>query len=325
MHRVHADARPAAREVMTVRGRVDADALGFTLMHEHLLVSFQPFTERAVRPLPYDADEVVQVMLPYLIAIRERGCRTFVDATPLNLGRDPALIARLAEASGLQMLTATGNYAALDYKFLPPSMYEETAEAVARRWIDEWERGIDGTGIRPGFIKLGFNGKTLSEVEQKLIRAGAIAHLATGLTIGAHTGPAVSAFEQIASLEAAGVGAAAWIWIHAQGEPDMARHVEAARRGAWISFDGVRPQTVPEYVTRIARMRDEGLLRHVLVSQDAGWYRVGEPRGGEIRGYDAIFAALLPALQNAGFTQADIDTLFIHNPARALSIDIRRR
>ena len=66
MRHVQRTARPAPLEVMTVRGRVDADALGFTLMHEHLLVSFQPYTERAVRPLPYDANEVV-LALPGLV------------------------------------------------------------------------------------------------------------------------------------------------------------------------------------------------------------------------------------------------------------------
>ena len=91
--------------------------------------------------------------------------------------------------------------------------------------IHRWHRRH---GVRPGFIKLGFNGGALSEVERKLIRAGAAAHRATGLTIGAHTGPAVAAYEQLAELEAAGVHPSAWIWIHAQNETDPARYNDAA-------------------------------------------------------------------------------------------------
>lgn len=308
---------------MTVRGPVSASEMGMTLTHEHLLANFQPYDERAQDPLSYDPDEVVEVVLPYLEQIYGLGCRTFVDATAAFLGRDPALIRRLSEESGLHMLTVTGNYAAFQNQFLPPYVFTDGPDALAQRWIDEWNDGINGTGIRPGFIKLGFNGDSLTDVEQTLIRAAATTHLETGLTIGAHTGPAVSAFEQLAVLEAAGVHPSAWIWIHAQNEDDLMRHVEAARRGAWISFDGVRPDSVAAHVDRVAHLRDEGLLHRVLVSQDAGWYSVGEPRGGEFRPFDTVFTTFIPALQDAGFSDDEIETLFVDNPANAFSIERR--
>jgi phosphotriesterase-related protein len=218
----------------------------------------------------------------------------------------------------------TGNYAAGDYTHLPPDVYTLSAEALAQRWINEWTTGIDGTGIRPGFIKLGFNGGPLSNIEQKLIRAGAISHLKTGLTIGAHTGPAVSAFEQLSVLEKEGVHPSAWIWIHAQNERDPARHIEAARRGAWVEFDGIDPETLPLHVGLVTRMRDAGLLEHVLVSQDAGWYHVGQPGGGKFRNYEEVFTQFVPALRGNGFGSSEIDTLLVRNPAKAFSISIRR-
>ena len=312
------------RQVMTVRGPISASELGVTLTHEHVLANFQSYEEWARNPLTYDQDEVVKVVLPYLTRIHELGCRTFVDATASFLGRDPALIRRLSEESGLHMLTVTGNYAAVENRFIPTYVYSDSTEELAQRWIDEWENGIGDTGIRPGFIKLGFNGAALTDVEQKLIDAAAMTHLATGLTIGAHTGPAVSAFEQLASLEAAGVHPSAWIWIHAHNEKDLNRHIEAARRGAWISFDGLSADSVSEFVKKVARLRDEGLLNRVLVSQDAGWYTVGEPRGGDFRTFETVFTEFIPALRDAGFTDAEIDTLFIDNPANAFSIGIRR-
>jgi phosphotriesterase-related protein len=172
-------------------------------------------------------------------------------------------------------------------------------------------------------MKLGFNGGPLSDAEQTLIRAAAIAHLETGLPIGAHTGPAVAAFEQLAILDEAGVHPSAWIWIHAQNEEDLDRHVEAARRGAWISFDGVGPDSVAAHVERVTRLRNEDLLHRVLISQDAGWYTVGEPRGGDFRPFDTVFTTFIPALRDAGFTDTEIDTLFIDNPANAFSIELR--
>jgi phosphotriesterase-related protein len=320
-------ARPPAakrtRTVMTVRGPVDAADMGFTLSHEHVLANFQPYEEWARAPLAYERTDVEQRMLPYLARIASLGCKTFVDATAVGLGRDPALLLRLSELSGLHMLTVTGNYAAFDNKFLPSYVYDETEEALAARWIREWRDGIGDSHVKPGFIKLGFNGGPLSEVERKLIRAGAIAHKATGLTIGAHTGSATAAFEELAELERLGVDASAWIWIHAQGEKDPTKHEAAARRGAWISLDGVSADSVDEHVSSILYLRDRRLLHRVLVSQDAGWYNVGTPDGGDVRPYDTVFTDLVPALRRRGLAQSEIDTLFVENPAEAFAVRAR--
>ena len=310
-------------EVMTVRGRMNAAMMGVTLVHEHILANFQTYAEWSEAPLPYDRDEVVKIVLPRLQSLKALGCRTFVDATAAYLGRDPILLERLSRESGLNILTVTGNYAAFDNTHLPPWVFTDTAEALAQRWILEAKDGIDGTPVRPGFIKLGFNGGPLSEVERKLIRAGALTHLKTGLTIGAHTGPAVSAFEQLDILEKEGVHPSAWIWIHAQNEPDVTRHIAAARRGAWVEFDGIDAKSMDRHVDLVTRMRDEGLLNQVLVSQDAGWYTVGQAGGGEARSYELLFTRFVPALRAKGFGAAEIKTLLVGNPARAF--DIRAR
>ncbi len=309
--------------IMTVRGRVAANEMGVTLTHEHAMASFQPYAEWLKTPHSYDRKVVIDRVLPHLQRIRALGCRTFVDATAVGLGRDAALLRELSERSGLHVITATGNYAAFDYKFLPDYVRTDPVEALADRWIREWHDGIEGTGVRPGFIKLGFNGGSLSEVEKKLIRAGAIAHRATGLTVGAHTGPAVAAYEQLEILAAAKVDPAAWIWIHSQNEQDQARYLDAARRGAWISLDGVSPDSLDAHVDRITLLSEKGFLRRLLVSHDAGWYWVGEPDGGEFRPYDTVFTSLIPALRKRGFTAEDIDTLFVRNPADAFAVRVR--
>jgi phosphotriesterase-related protein len=322
-----AGVRPAtpnqASRAMTVRGWIDASDMGLTLPHEHALVSFQPYAEWARQPFTYDRDEVVRVVLPRLRRLRELGCRTFVDATPMNVGRDAALLRRLSEESGLHVLTPTGNYAARENSFLPPHVHTLSAESLGGRWIREWTDGIEGTGVRPGFIKLGFNGRALSEVERKLIHAAAITHRATGLTIGAHTGPAVAALEQLAILERDGVHPSAWIWIHAQGEPDSAQHIAAARRGAWVELDGIDRQSLERHVGFVTRLRDAGLLERVLISQDAGWYSVGQASGHMGRSYEVMFTDFLPALRERGFSAAEIDTLLVRNPARAFAVSVR--
>jgi phosphotriesterase-related protein len=313
----------AQSRAMTVRGWIDSSDMGITLPHEHVLVSFQPYADWARQPLAYDRADAMRVMLPSLRRLRELGCRTFVDATPMNLGRDPALLRGLSMASGLHLITPTGNYAARENAFLPPHVFTLTASALADRWIREWSDGIEGTGVRPGFIKLGFNGRSLSEVERKLIHAAALTHRETGLTIGAHTGPAVSTLEQLAILEREGVHPSAWIWIHAQGEPDSAHHIAVARRGGWVEFDGIDLASVERHVGFVTRLRDAGLLERVLVSQDAGWYDVGNPRGGASRSYELLFTNFVPALRSRGFTAAEIDTLLVYNPAKAFAVSVR--
>jgi phosphotriesterase-related protein len=309
--------------LMTVKGRLPARNLGFALTHEHALANFQSYEEWIRAPRAYDREAVLRHVLPHLQRIASLGCRSFIDATAVGLGRDALLLRRLSEASGLNILIATGNYAAFDYKFLPQYVRDESVEALSARWIREFTDGIDGTGVRPGFIKLGFNGGSLSDVERKLIRAGAEAHRATGLTIGAHTGLATAAYEQLAELEEAGVHASAWIWIHAQNEPDPARYDDAARRGAWISLDGVGSETVAMHVDRVMRLRNAGLLQRVLVSHDAGWYSVGEPEGGKFRPYDAVFTEFIPALKARGFSPAEIEQIFVRNPADAFAVRVR--
>jgi phosphotriesterase-related protein len=315
--------REDAPWVMTVRGQLPARELGTTLTHEHALANFQPWAEWVQAPRTYDRDAVVQRVLPHLRRIAALGCRSFVDATAVGLGRDPVLLSRLAEASDLNFLTTTGNYAAFDNRFLPQYVRDDSVEMLAARWVREFNDGIEGTTVRPGFIKLGFNGGALSDVELKLIRAGARAHLATGLTIGAHTGMAVAAYEELAQLQKAGVHPSAWIWIHAQNEPDATEYLGAARRGAWISLDGVSPESVSLHVDRVIALRDAGLLGRVLVSQDAGWYSVGEPEGGRFRPYDTVFTRFIPALLGRGFTQAEIDQIFVANPASAFAVRVR--
>jgi phosphotriesterase-related protein len=308
---------------MTVKGRLPARDLGVTLTHEHALANFQPYEEWLRAPRAYDLDEVTRRVLPHLQRIVELGCRSFVDVTAGGLGRDPLLLLRLSELSGLNILTATGNYAAFDARVLPQYVRDEAVEVLAARWVREFTNGIAGTEVRPGVIKLGFNGGALSEVERKLIRAGAAAHRATGLTIGAHTGPSVAAYEQLAELKAAGVHPSAWIWIHAQNEADAGKYDEAARRGAWISLDGVSPDSVAMHVERVVRLRDAGFLEHVLVSQDAGWYSVGEPDGGKFRPFDTVFTQFIPALKGRGFSHDEIEQIFVRNPASAFAVRVR--
>lgn len=312
---------PRLGRVMTVRGAIAPDEMGITLPHEHVVVEFVPVSQLGTAP--YSRDEAFDVALPHLRALRGAGGKTLVDATPPYLGRDPVLLRALAEATGLHILTTTGYYGAREDVHLPDHAFTDSVEALSDRWISEYRRGIGDTGIRPGLVKIGVDGHSLSEVDAALVRAAARTHHATGLTIAAHTGPATPAFEQIDILKTEGVHPSAWIWVHAHAEDDLAAHVEAARQGAWIEFDGLRPDSIERHVELVQNMKQHRLLGRALVSHDAGWYSVGEPEGGDFRGFTALFERFLPALRDAGFSEEETRQLIVENPADALWIRVR--
>ena len=313
-----ASTAPGAGAVInSVTGPVAADALGVTLPHEHVLVDF--IGADRVSPARYDRDAAFATALPHQQRIHARGCRTLVECTPAYIGRDVVLLERLSRASGLHILTNTGYYGAAGDKFLPPHAFTESAQQLASRWIREAREGIDGTSVKPAFMKIGVDAGPLSAVDRTLVRAAAATHAATGLSICSHTGDGVAARAQMAVLTRAATPPGAFIWVHAQNETDGAVHVEIARQGAWVSFDGVSPKSLERHVALVVSMRAAGLLDRVLVSQDAGWYHVGEPGGGTYRPHDLLFTAFLPALGTAGLTGAEIRQLTVDNPRRALT------
>ena len=308
--------------VMTVTGPVDPAQLKFTLSHEHILVDF--IGADKVNKNRYDADEAFRIAAPFLKDLKERGCNTFVDCTPAYLGRDVALLKRLAEETAMHILTPTGYYGAAKEKHVPGHAYGESAEQLSRRWISEWETGIDHTGIKPGFIKCGVDQAPLTEVQRKLIDAAALTHLATGLTIGIHTGDGDAAETQLEILAARNVSPAARIWIHAQNEEDHAYHIRAAQRGSWVSFDGIRKDSVEKNLRSFKILKNEGLLDLVLASHDSGWYNVGDPGGGKFNDFNDIFTDFIPALKKSGFSQMEIDKIFVTNPAKAFAVKVRK-
>jgi predicted metal-dependent phosphotriesterase family hydrolase len=304
-------------EVQTVTGLVRAESLGVTLMHEHVLVDF--IGAAGVSRSRYDAEAVFTVVLPHLKQARSLGCETLVECTPAYLGRDPQLLKRLSEASGVRIVTNTGFYGAANDKHVPAFAFNETAEQLAARWIREATDGLDGTSIKPGFMKIGVDGSPLSAIDATLVRAAGLTSRQTGLPIASHTGSGAAAMEELDLLEAAGVAPASFIWVHAQTEGDGTFHVRAARRGAWVEFDGINPSSVDRHVTLVQQMRKADLLDRVLLSHDAGWYHVGEPGGGRFRPYDTLFTSFVPALARAGFSDADVRRLLVDNPRRALT------
>ena len=308
--------------IMTVNGPVSSKKMGVSLIHEHILVDF--IGADSITNQRWDISRVINRSLPFLKQIKELGCKTFIECTPAYLGRDPLLLKTLSDSSGLNIITNTGYYGAVNNKYIPKHAFNETADQLAARWKMEWDNGIDGTGIKPGFIKIGVMDGNLSDLHKKLVMAAARTHLKTGLTIASHTGPAIPAFEQLDILQKEGVAPEAFIWVHAQAEKDLISHVRAAKMGAWIGLDGVNDDNLTDYVKMIKNLKDNDLLNKILLSHDAGWYHPGQENGGDFRGYTTIFEKLVPLLMKENFSEEEINQLLVINPSEAFTIGVHR-
>ncbi len=298
--------------INTVTGPISPSKLGLTLIHEHILVDFVGADK--INQNRWERDKVVAKMLPHLQNLKRLGVATLVECTPAYLGKDPLLLRELSEKSGIQILTNTGYYGAVDNKFLPAHAHTETPDQLADRWIREYEQGIDDTGIKPGFLKISVNPGPLSDLHRKLITAAARTHKRTGLTIYSHTGPYVPAFEQIEVLKQEGVSPSAFVWVHAQGN-NMVHYARAVREGAWVSLDGLDSSNVDSYAQTLLLMKENKFLHRTLLSHDAGWYDPAKPDGGSIgRDFTVLFTKLMPTLNQQGFTRKDWRQILVENP-----------
>lgn len=311
--------------IMTVMGPIPASALGTTLSHEHVLVDFIGADSTGYHR--WNRQEVVNKVLPYLEEIQSYQVSSLMECTPVYLGRDPWLLKTLSRETGMHLLTNTGYYGAHNNRFIPANFNELTAEELSRIWVDEFENGIEGSGVKPGFIKIGVDGdEVLSKEHVKIITAAALAHQQTGLVIASHTGPEAPAFEQISIIQSHGLNPSCFIWVHAQ-RGSLEGNLRAAKLGTWISLDNVNlnqqqgsEYDIAWYAVRISELKKAGCLNRILISHDAGWYKPGEVNGGSFRGFTGIFTDLIPELRKLGFTDRDINQILEINPRNAFSI-----
>ncbi len=303
--------------LVTTSGQRAASNMKLILPHEHILVDFGG--AEVASPSRYDANAVMDIALPQLIKARLSGVSCIMECTVEYLGRDVQLMHRLSIDSGVQIVVPTGMYAASNYKYIPKWAYDASADALANRWISEHRNGIEGSSIKPGFIKIGVNPE-LGEMDAKLVHAAAKAHLATGLTIASHTGGGAAIEKQIAILRQHGVHPSALVWVHANAETDLDHLEYIARLGCWVEFDGLSPDSVDQHLKLILHMRKCGMLRRVLISHDAGWYAVGEPNGGSWRPFTTLTEVFVPELVKAGLSKTEVHWLTQVNPSRAFAV-----
>lgn len=320
----------SSKTIRTVTGSIPAEKMGLALIHEHVL---SIFTTDPQEPAQYDNQRALEEVVPYLEYIKSLGCDTVVECSAAYLGRNAALLKQISEQSGMQIVVSTGIYGAADDRYVPEYAYRESAGQLAGRWIEEFRQGIQGTNVKPGFLKSGVDGGPLSDIDAKLVRAAALTHLETGLLLQIHTADNPEAVDQqLMILEEEGVSPHAWVWVHAQSVQNPEPLIRAADRGAWISLDGLRTpnflngkresnSTLRHHYMLLSALKEEGLLNRVLLSHDGSTF---PPEGVAKRPFDILMNTFIPMMEVGGFTPEEIDQLTVKNPAEAFAIEVRK-
>ena len=305
--------------IITVRGTIDPKDAGIFLPHEHIMSTFggEITDDPQYDPIVFDS-----IVRPYLQYLKGIGVGTVADCTTRYFGRDVRVLREMSEKSGINLIANTGYYGAAGDRYIPEHAYAESPGQLAERWIKEFQVGIQGTGIRPGFIKIGVDSGPLSAIDAKLVRAAAITHIETGLVMAIHTGDSIESVKQ--QLEIAreeGAHPESWIWVHAQNVKNNDDLVYAAEKGAWLEFDGVSEKNAESHLALVKEMKSRGLLNRVLLSHDGNLYN---PVGGPPKGFDSLATIFVPLLERNGFTPDEVETLVKSNPQKAFTIKIRR-
>ena len=248
---------------MTVLGPIDGSELGRTLTHEHLFIDLLR---------EYRGDGLLndpQLAADELGDFRDAGGRTIVDCTSIGLGRDPAALAEVARASGVNVVMGTGHYRV---PYIDRDRLDRTGvDALADELVAEIEAGVGETGVRPGIIgEIGCD-RYLTAVEERSFGAAARAHRRSGLTITTHAARWPVGLPQLELLEEEGVDPRRVIIGHSDTVPDAAYHRMLAERGAWVEFDTIQGDS--EYDTQqrvdlIRALADAGFADRILLSHD---------------------------------------------------------
>lgn len=316
--------------IQTVNGPIKSSELGVCLPHEHVWCN-QNLAPRAnlfgtTRP----ASSMMRLndetaMTHELLAFAKRGGSAIVDVTCDGWGRDLEVLARLSDATGVHLIATAGFYIE---PCIPWYVDNESVDSLADHITRELEQGVGTSGRRCGLVKSAIHRARVEGVELKVLKAVARAQRRTGVVITTHTtgarrqeipggtiGP-----QQLTILLEEGVSPHRLIVGHVDERPDIDVLDRLAGYGCYIQFDVIGKQHWLLDSTRaelVAALVHRGHLERLLLSHDRN--RAHEMQFGGGTGYLHLLDDFLPRLRALGLNDAQLHTLTVHNPARALS------
>jgi phosphotriesterase-related protein len=343
-----------AGNVITVTGPVPASQLGPTLTHEHLLIDFRVVfkepddpADRAIARQKVTLENLGWVRFNWVSsrdnlllddeplatkearAYREAGGGTIVDATTIGIGRNPEALARIASATGLNIVMGSGFYVEASH---PDGYAARTVEDVASQMIEELSVGVGDSGIRCGIIgELGCSWPWTA-AEKKTVDAAVEAQKETGAAILIHPGRNERApLEILNRMHSQGADLSRTIMGHIERTIfDPAILSETAESGAYMEFDlfghdspyyPLAPETyMPgdhQRIDQIASLIDQRYGDRIVVAHDVCSKHRLKAYGGH--GWDHILRRMRPWMAARGVPGGEFDRMLMDNPARVLA------
>lgn len=307
------------REVNTVTGTIAADRLGFTLGHEHVLISAGGVKENF--PFLFDYERTLERIVGELNEAKAGGVDTILDLTTVDLGRDVELFAEAARASGMNIVATTGLWLNI-----PLIFRDRDPDFFAGLYIHEIERGIAGTGIKPGIIKASSDMEGVTPEAESALRGAARAHKATGIPISTHqAAPQRVGARQVEVLLEEGVEPACICIGHSADTTDVEYLVGLLEQGVFLSMDRYPGRDErPDWKTRNATVKalvDLGFAGRMMLGHDyaPGPVFVGEEPVVETpTRYLHLSTTAIPALREDGVSEEDINAMTVDAPRRFL-------
>ena len=314
--------------VNTARGPIEISGLGVTLMHEHVFIMttevVQNYPETWGDEAAREADAVER-----LNKLKETGVDTIVDLTVIGLGRYIPRIARVAAATELNIVVATGVYTFNDvpfcFHYLGPGAPLNGPEIMTEMFVRDIEQGIADTGVRAAILKCATDEPGVTAGVERVLRAVAQAHRETGVPISTHThAPTRRGLEQQRIFADEGVDLSRVVIGHCGDSTDIDYLEELINNGSYIGMDRFGMDLILPFehrVNTLARMCERGHAEKMVLSHDAKCYFDALPEEllptvAPNWHYLHIHTDVLPALRARGVTDEQITTMLVDNPRR---------
>ncbi|MGC9668667.1 phosphotriesterase family protein [Planosporangium sp. 12N6] len=319
--------------VHTVRGEIDSADLGRTYMHEHVFVLSADVQQNY--PGEWGDEETrVRDAAHRLGELAAQGVRTIVDPTVVGLGRYIPRIQRIADqVPELNIVVATGCYTYDDVPFFfhhrGPGLGEAFGlpDPMVDMFVGDIVDGIAGTGVKAGMLKCAIEHQGLTAGVERVMRAVAKAHLATGTPITVHTHPGSRTGLEVKRVlcDSEGVDPRRVVLGHSGDTTDVDHLTELAEAGFVLGMDrfGLNLDTTFEARADIVvEMCRRGFADRMVLSQDAScyidWIDPNVMAFLPQWNYLHIEADVLPYLREHGVTEEQITTMLVDVPRRCL-------
>lgn len=313
-------------KVRTLTGDVAPQALGKTLIHEHLAVDWGEMLGRP-KILDFEYDALRDKMVKALSDAHAYGISAMVECTPIGCGRYVDLFKEVAARSPVRIICSTGFFHE-SWCPMHPIARAFDIEMMTDLFVREITEGMGDTLIKAGIIKCATGEGRVSYKEEQVLRAAARAHRQTGCPIITHTTGGLGN-EQLDIFESESVMPNEIIISHVGCEKDnwFAYSESLLRRGANISFDRIGEPTFGEdghWIALIQNAISKGYLNQIMMSHDSavlvhGYNEIVNP-GVELSGdFTYISRTFIPKLQQAGVSDQQLSVMLQENPQRVLS------